>query len=138
MSLAEISRKFIGMPYRLGVVDCFSSILLYMEERGATIPAEFMGVSRADYAAMFQSNPEEAKALMVRFMDSMFPSVEPPFAFAGDILLLRLVRSDKPAFLGIDGGNGNIIAAAESRGICVLHLKNYTIERAWRCRQHSL
>lgn len=138
MSLANISRKFIGLPYQLGVVDCFGSILLYLEECGATIPADFMGVRREDYAAMFQSRPEEAKALMVQFMDAMFPTVDPPFAFAGDVLLLRLVRSDKPAFLGIDGGNGYIIAAAESRGICVLHLKNYTIERAWRCRQQSL
>jgi len=138
MSLASISRKFIGLPYQLGAVDCFSSILIYLAECGIAVPDEYHGVRREDYAALFQDQPEAAKALMVEFMNSMFPTIEPGFAFAGDILLLRLQRSDKPPFLAIDGGNGNIIAAAESRGVCVLPLKNYTIERAWRCRQHSL
>lgn len=138
MSLAEISKKFIGMPYHLGVVDCFSAILIYLSECGVTIPAEYKGVRREDYPALFLADPAAAKALMVEFMDSMLPTVEPHFAFAGDILLLRLTRSDKPPFLAIDGGNGHIIAAAESRGIGVSSIKPYNIERGWRCHKHSL
>lgn len=138
MSLAAVSQRFIGRPYQLGVVDCFSAILIYLAECGVTVPAEYKGVRREDYPAMFLDDPAAAKSLMVEFMDSMFPSVPPAFAFAGDILLLRLSRSDKPPFLAIDGGNGHIIAAAESRGIGVSSIKHYTVERAWRCRKHSL
>lgn len=138
MSLAAISRKFIGLPYQLGVVDCFSSILLYLAERGVILPEEYKGVRREDYPALFLAAPDTAKALMVEFMDSALPVVSPSHAFAGDILLLRLQRSDKPPFLAIDGGNGTIIAASESRGVGVTPLRHYTIERAWRCRKQSL
>jgi hypothetical protein len=138
MSLAAISAKFIGLPYQLGAVDCFSAILLYLAERGLAIPDEYQGVKRQDYPALFLSDPIAAKALMVEFMDSTLPLVSPPFAFAGDILLLRLQNSDTPPFLAIDGGNGNIIAASESHGIGVSSIRHYNIERAWRCQQQSL
>ena len=138
MSLASISQKFIGLPYRLGAMDCFSSILLYLEERGLVLPDEYQGVRREDYPALFKASPERAKALMVEFMDATLPVVSGSHACAGDILLLRLINSDKPPFLAIDGGNGSIIAAAESRGVVQLPRKHYAIERAWRCRQRSL
>ncbi|MFA7347268.1 MAG: hypothetical protein WCZ86_05870 [Desulfurivibrionaceae bacterium] len=138
MSLAAITSKFIGKPYLLGGMDCFSSIMLYLHERGVAMPDEYHGVRREDYPALFLADPETAKALMVRLMDDMLSRVDPPFAFAGDILLLRLPTSEKPPFLAIDGGNGNIIAAAESRGVVQLPMKHYVIERAWRCRQRFL
>lgn len=136
MSLARITARFIGLPYRLGVVDCFSAILGYLEERGYPVPEEFEGVDRAGYADLFVASPAEAKALMVRFIDSLLPPLAPAFAVAGDILLLRL--DDSLPFLAIDGGNGAIIAASEARGVGLLPKNIYTVMGAWRCRRQSL
>jgi hypothetical protein len=136
MSLARITARFIGQPYQLGLVDCFSAVLNYIEEMGYTIPPDFEGQTRTSYAALFADHPAEAKALMVRFIDSLLPEVQPAFAFAGDILLLRL--GDSLPFLAIDGGNGTIIAASESRGVGLSSLRKYTVMRAWRCRRQSL
>ncbi len=138
MSLAALTSTFVGRPYQLGHTDCFSAILGYIEARGFQTPQEFEGQTRDSYAALFLSHPTEAKAVMIRLIDSLLPRLEPGMAFAGDILLLRLTGSDKPPFLAIDGGNGHALAAVASRGICQISLRNYTIERVWRCQQQSL
>lgn len=138
MSLAALTSTFVGRPYRLGQTDCFSAILRYIEACGYPTPQEFEGQTRESYADLFLAQPQEAKTVMVRLIDSLLPSLFPAQAFAGDILLLRLTGTDSPPFLAIDGGNGHALAAVESRGICQLSLRNYTIERVWRCQQHSL
>lgn len=137
ISLAALTSTFVGRPYQLGQTDCFSAILGYIEERGYPTPQEFEGQTRDSYAALFLAQPQEAKAVMIRLIDSLLPRLDPAQAFAGDILLLRLTGADKPLFLAIDGGNGHALAAVESRGICQLSLRNYTIERVWRCQQQS-
>ena len=136
MSMARITAGFIGRPYQLGITDCFSAVLEYIASCGYQIPDSFEGVTRDDYADLFEADPGAAKALMVRFVDRLLDEVPPGHAFAGDILLLRL-RGQLP-FLAIDGGNGNIIAASESRGVGVSPRRSYTTERAWRCRRQSL
>lgn len=138
MSLAALTSTFVGRPYRLGRTDCFSAILGYIEACGYPAPREFEGQTRDSYAALFLSQPQEAKAVMVRLIDSLLPSLTPAQAFAGDILLLRLTGTDNQPFLAIDGGNGHALAAVESRGVCQLSLRNYTVERVWRCQQRSL
>lgn len=138
MSLALRTSRFVGRPYRLGVADCFSSILDYIEGCGYQIPREFEGQTRATYAALFLARPAEAKAVMIRFIAALLPEINPSQAFAGDILLLRLAGSGNLPFLAIDGGNGHALAAVQSRGICQIALRNYTIERGWRCQQRSL
>lgn len=146
-SLARISAKFVGQPYQLGAMDCFASILGYLAERGLALPEEFEGQTRATYATLFVEQPQEAKAMMIRLMDSLLPVIEPPKAFAGDILLLRLnahpvhsvYQSPPPLpFLAIDGGNGRVLAATIERGVCQLPRNRYQIVRAWACRQQSL
>lgn len=138
MSLARISAKFIGQPYRLGAMDCFAAILGYLSARGIELPAEFEGQTRATYAVFFTEQPAAAKAMMVRLMDSLLPQVAPTLAFAGDLLLLRLPDSDTLPFLAIDGGSGRVLAATIERGVCQLPRNRYQIQRAWRCRQQSL
>lgn len=137
-SLARISAKFVGQPYQLGAMDCFASILGYLTERGLALPEEFEGQTRESYAAFFVEQPEEAKAVMIRLMDSLLPTVEPHRAFAGDLLLLRLADTDTLPFLTIDGGNGRVLAATIERGVCQLPRNRYQIVRAWACRQQSL
>lgn len=136
MSLARLSAKFVGLPYQLGAMDCFSAILGYIEDRGYHVPQEFEGQTRSSYAALFTAHPQEAKAVMIRLIDTLLPTLSPTMACAGDVLLLRLGTS--LPFLAIDGGNGNAIAATEHRGVTILPRKKYTIERAWRCQQQSL
>jgi len=136
MSLARITAGFVGKPYQLGAVDCFAAILDYLAQLGIELPVDFEGYTRQSYAALYLSDPEAAKAMMIRLIDSLLPKVAPAMVLAGDLLLLRLDGS--LPFLAIDGGNGRVLAATIEHGICQLPRNRYRIIRGWRCRQQSL
>ena len=137
MIFAQLTAKLVGQAYKLGQVDCFSAILQYLEFQGVEIPDEYQGQTRDTYAQFFQDDPVAAKGLMVAFMAECLDEIKPHQAFAGDIMLLTLNDSNALPFLAINGGNGNIIAASESRGVSVTPLKHYTIGRCWRCPRPS-
>lgn len=132
-SLVSITRKLVGRGYILGTNDCFSLILNYLSMNGVTVPDNYEGISRDTYADLFTNDPGKAKKLMVSFLDNLLETVPSAEAFAGDILLL-VVPGELP-FLAINAGNGRVIGAAPSKGVCQLPANKYEIVRVWRCQR---
>ena len=132
MNLSAISTHLVGRGYDLGTMDCFSLTLEYLALRGCKIPEEFMGQTRDTYAALYLSDPQRAKAVMIKFMECYTDEIPVSKCFAGDMVLMSSEGS--LPFLSIDGGNGNCIGATEEFGVRVLPTRAYTIERGFRCR----
>jgi len=92
LRLAELTMKLAGRPYALNEavgLDCFSSICTYLAMRGVEIPEEFEGYSVTDYKDLFLSDPEMAKELMVKLVESLLDEIDPHFSMAGDVLLAK-------------------------------------------------
>lgn len=141
--LAEITRAYVDRPYALGRacsegLDCFSFVYDYMARLGMDLPAEWRGLTLQSYADLYQSDPEEAKRIMVEFIGEHAQEIAPVQAFAGDILLLQLTGTSTLPFLAVHGGQTVCLAASPEFGVRPWDLHNYTIERAWRCRKPSL
>jgi len=130
-TFAELTARLVSRPYRLGEVDCFSTILVYLQARRVPLPAEFEGQTRHTYPDLYKTDPEGAKALAIRFLESVLDEVPPHTAIAGDILVLRLPGN--PPFLAIDGGNGQVVAASVEHGVRPLAKRHYKVERCFRC-----
>ena len=137
---AGITGRLVGRAYALGGCatgcDCFSLVYLYLQELSLELPDEFEGLTLETYAARFEQDPDGAKEVMVRFISSLLPELEPRFAFAGDLLLLRLRGEEDGRFLGIHGGGTNVICATREDGVAVYPLQGYKILRAWKCQRH--
>ena len=131
MNLAKITEYLVGQGYELGKMDCFALTIVYLEMRGVKIPGSFRGYTMESYKDLYIDAPVLAKEIMVDCMASITEEIPVSKAFAGDILLLRYRKS--PHFFGIDGGNGNVLLPFEDKGVRVVPLKQYTIERAYRC-----
>jgi hypothetical protein len=135
LNLARISSRYVSRPYQLGVADCFRVVVEHLTALGIVIPDEFEGVTLATYPALFEANPDEAKAVMVRFLDSVLAPVHPNFALPGDILYLE--TPGKPPFTAILAGNALAISAAPGIGVRPLPLQHYKKLRGWRCQPQS-
>lgn len=137
-NLQEISSKLVGSSYQLcgkDGLDCFSLVKKYLEIRGFKLPAMFKGYGLSNYASLFRTDPTRAKGIMLEFMQSISIEMKPHETFAGDILLVKLKRSNESSFLAIDGGNGVCIVAGETDGVCTVPVKYYDVERVFRCQQ---
>lgn len=132
-SFCRIVGELVNKPYELGKVDCFRSIMEYAESIGVAFPLEFEGQTLESYPDFYREQPQEAKALVVRLFDSLLPEVQPNFSLAGDILLLQF--HDKPPFLAINGGNGNIITASIEYGFKVYLGNRFKRLKGWSCQQ---
>ena len=165
LHLAELTMKLAGRPYALNEavgLDCFSSICTYLAMRGVEIPEEFEGYSVTDYKDLFLSDPEMAKELMVKLVESLLDEIDPHFSMAGDVLLakpkeaesskdqadvvgpLSALRSTLRAlssplyaslFLAIHGGNGSMLGATIERGLVPLPIRAFDVLRAFRVRE---
>lgn len=138
-NLQEISSELVGNSYQLcgeNGLDCFSLIKKYLEIRGFKLPATFKGYGLSNYASLFRTDPARAKDIMLEFMQSISTEMKPYETFAGDVLLIKLKRSNESSFLAIDGGNGICIVASEVDGVCTVSAKYYDIERVFRCQRH--
>ena len=134
--------RLVGRPYALGDqgrgLDCFSSIYAYMAEAGQELPDEYQGLTLQTYADLFRADPARAKTIMCEFMGAVTDEIEPGKARVGDVLLLKCrTKPEAGPALGIHGGGGNVVTSSREHGVTVYKLKNYTIERAWRCRKQS-
>ncbi len=130
--LARATAGLSGQKYELGAMDCFRLIHRYLERRGVEMPKEFRGQTLETYPALFQADPDAAKWLMVEFVDSLLPAVDPVLARPGDVLLLQL--AEQPPFLAIEAGCGEVLAAAPGCGAAKLPARPYKRLRAWRCK----
>lgn len=133
LHLAELTKNLTGRPYALNDprgLDCFSSVREYLIMRGVEIPDEFDGHSVQDYKALFISDPDTAKKLMVKLVESLLDEIRPAFTLAGDILLAKHIDT----FLAINGGNGFMLGATIEVGMVPLPMRAYKILRAFRVR----
>lgn len=131
MSLVKITQKLMEQEYSLGETDCFSTVYHYLQQTGADVPKEWNGLTISTYAGLYLKDPEGAKEIMTEFLNEHLTPVKISRAFAGDILLCNL-RGHPQKFPAIHGGNGNIICVTEDRGVTLMPLRYYTVERAWR------
>lgn len=132
-NFCRIVGDLVNRPYKLGEVDCFRSIMEYVEILGVDFPQEFEGQTLESYPEFYRSHPEEAKALVVKLFDTLLPPVECNRALAGDVLLLKY--RDNPPFLAIHGGNCNVITASEACGFRVYLGNRFVRLKGWSCQQ---
>ncbi|MEG6551907.1 hypothetical protein V6C53_16885 [Desulfocurvibacter africanus] len=139
-SFARLTTGLLGRTYELGRWDCFAIVIRWLEIKGVEIPEQFEGVGRDDYAGLFRRAPEEAKALMLRFLDALLAPCDPRLAQAGDILLVRPLFSEAPAFTVVYAGNGQALSAVEGIGTNKFTLTRYEPVRGWQCprQYHTL
>lgn len=141
----KIAESFSGVPYKLGSdsinvgVDCFSYILLYMENNGVKVPNEWRGFNRDkcgdQYKELFIKDPDRAKKLMVEFVSEFTDDVPINDAMPGDVLLLELRGCKGRNFLGVMTGGGNFYSVIESQGVMMTSLKPYVIKKVFRCHK---
>ena len=138
--LAEISRNLVGVKFKHCSTeknegyDCFTSIVHYLNERGAGISFDtiFEGVS-FDYTAEYEADPHRTMELAHEYIASITEEVKKGFEHPGDILILKTRRKEgAPLHLGIDGGNGLVIVAVRDRDIRVLSKKFFIVKKAYR------
>ncbi|WP_041281518.1 DUF6950 family protein [Desulfocurvibacter africanus] len=139
-SFARLTSELLGREYELGRWDCFALVLHWLELRGVQVPEQFEGVGRDDYAELFRRAPEEAKALMGRFFDTILEPCDPRHVQPGDILLVRPLFSEAPAFTVVYAGNGQALSAVEGIGTNKFTLTRYEPVRGWQCprQYHTL
>jgi hypothetical protein len=125
--------QLVNRPYELGKVDCFRSIWDYLKTIGVEAPDSFEGMTIEEYPEFFKSSPVEAKAMVVRYLDTILPRCEPNMTLAGDLLLIEV--KDHPPFLAINGGNGCILTASERFGFKAYRGFAYTRIGGWSCQQ---
>ena len=138
MRLFEKLKDLVGKPYVLGGhsveegLDCFGFVYCYLERMGIELPTEFEGVSIDKYHEFYLRDPEGAKEVMVRFVDSVLERGDEKSMIAGDVLLLE---TRGRTFLGVYGGNSNVLVAAENYGVVSAPVDLFKIKRVWRCRR---
>jgi hypothetical protein len=133
-SFCRIIGDMVNRPYELGRVDCFRSILEYLEIIGVDVPESFEGQTLASYPDYFKTQPAEAKETAVRLFDSLLPEVNANLTIAGDVLLLQYKGS--PPFLAINGGNGSVVTASVECGFKVYSGSRLDRLKGWTCQAH--
>jgi cell wall-associated NlpC family hydrolase len=142
LRLAKVAAKFVGAPYRLGGrsrnegYDCLSLVLGLAEEWGIRIPEGFEGIEAGTYPAYWESDPESAKAMLIRFAASLGGEVLPHHAFAGDLLVLRPRLQPEIVILGLHAGGDLVLSAFTDLGVALLSLRLFRIEKAVRWARH--
>ena len=117
-SLLEISKNLVGRSYELGRSDCFTLVIDYLRLRGVNIPndVEFKGLTFKNYKDAYLENTDVIDCA-VEFLLQYCKEIKLHECLAGDILLLQNESGTK--YLGIDGGNGNVITAVINQDVVV-------------------
>lgn len=134
-NLAGITSKLVGLEYELGKMDCFMLAVEYLKIRGHEFPESYRGLTLVNYKDLWLRDSKKAKIIMIDFLDRLLQPVHNNKRQPGDLLLTKL--KGYPAALSIDGGNANIVCATEEKGVTVVPLRYYMIERSWSCRKQS-
>ena len=131
LKMAELTSRLIGKKYNLGQHDCLSVIIYFCDAWGITIPDEFEGYTRENYAELYNKDPEATKEVFIKFISALGKSIDPKRAAAGDFLITEY-KKQKSIF--IHGGRGTGISAFTDKEIDVVSLKPYKILKAYRWR----
>ena len=129
ISLVESTANFMGAEYSLGQKDCFGIILDYLDNRGINYPQEYKGLTRESYKELYLKEPEQAKKIMIAYIEDNFKEVDIKENRPGFILLIS--HKDRIS-LAINGGNATAIFATEKMGVIKLPIKYYKLLRVWR------
>jgi cell wall-associated NlpC family hydrolase len=132
---ADIARKYVGSPYKLGGwsresgFDCVSLIVTILNDYGINPPMKFEGLNNKSYAALWTGNKQKAKSVLFRYLLGLGSEVKTCFAFTGDIIF---ISGNGKLTAGIHGGNDLVLSAFTDRGVALANLQAYSIERAIR------
>ena len=138
LRLARRTMELVGKPYALNDeagLDCFSLIVQYLQSYDIEIPDNFNGKSTATYKNYFTVDPVEAKQMMLDLMSSLLIPIDPNYAVAGDILFACPKDKLEQGFLAIHGGNSSMLAATTEKGVTILPMGLYQIQKAFRVRR---
>ncbi len=129
----RIIGDLLNRPYKLGEVDCFRSILEYVESLGVYVPQSFEGQTLETYPDYFRDEPEAAKQTAVRLFNALLIPVDPKLTLPGDVMLLQY--KDNPPFLAINGGNGTVVTASKECGFRSYSGSRFQRLKGWSCQQ---
>jgi len=136
MNLNEITQKYVGCPYKLGGknttegFDCISLIFALANDLGITLSESYGGVTLSSYPELWQSHPEKAKRLLLRFISSLGEAIPVGKAFVGDLLILETENGE--LFVGMHAGHDLILSAFTDIGIALMTTRACTIRSAYR------
>jgi len=136
-NLTSLTMHLIGQKYHLGQIDCFNIIVEYLRHRGATIPDQFKGVTLQSYGSLYKEHPEEARTVMVEFVDSLMKEVNAKRTLPGDVLLLKFRGKTSAPFLAIRAAGGIVVFAEQRYGVMTNTIRHYRVLRAWRWVEQS-
>jgi len=128
--LSRFTKQIVNRKYDLGQCDCFSLILDYLKFQQVDYPDSFKEVTRETYPDLFKSDPDQAKSLMVEFINELLDEKKRAFRSPGDVLLIRLKNSDSLS-LAIDGGNSTAVCVSQELGVMVASIEFYDVLRCW-------
>jgi hypothetical protein len=137
----EIGSQFLDIEYKLGGqsiqegLDCFTLIVEYLKKLGANVSNdyEYNGNTIKSYANSYLKNPIEMIFAAVDFIRSLTEEIRIEHAMAGDILFLKLKKTDSVnGYFGIDLGRNNVLMSSINKGTVVLQKNNFKIFRAFR------
>jgi hypothetical protein len=114
-------QKFIDAPFVLGDKskgwDCLNSLAEFYDSTGKTFPREFKNFNEQNYAEKWKAG--EGKKELREFLLSLGESIDPNYAFDGDLFIFD---GEETAFPGIYLGRGHLLMVFD-KGVKVVTLK---------------
>ena len=135
MNLNAITKKYVGCPYKLGGntceegFDCLSLIFAIASDLNLPIKESYWGVTLSSYSELWQSQPEKAKRLLLRFISSLGKAVPVEKAFVGDLLILD---TGGELLVAMHAGHDLILSAFTDIGVNLISRRPYKVRRAYR------
>ena len=114
-------RQFASGDLNRGV-DCVNLLLGLYEEIGFVMPVEFEGVTREDYANLYQTDRPKANEIWNRFLMSLGTEIGKENFARGDILILKAEGSNELS-MAIALGNGSALVVTERLGCKVIPVR---------------
>ena len=136
MRMVEITKKYVGAPYKLGGqsieegLDCFSLILAITEDLGYEVPNEFGGYTRETYPELYTCDPVKARKIMLKFISSICDKINPCLIRPKDLVILHNNETGN-TFLGMFSGSNMVLTAPET-GVGLFDLSLYNVRGVFR------
>jgi len=148
-SLARITAKYVGAPYKLGGksktegFDCLSLIVALARDFKKEMVQDFKGIKmdqdlkrmiETDYVEVWISDRDKVKQLMFDFVSSLGDPIPPSKAFVGDLLILESKRL-KEITIGIHAGGDLILSAFTNAGVKLAKMSLFNIRAAYKWKE---
>jgi len=135
-TVAEYAHEMRDMKVEVGKFDCARMVVKFLDHV-IKVPRVCEGFTINTYYILYMKDPEKARGLMVRWLESFLVEIDYTEMKPGDIAVLSYNFS--PIFLGIIAGNGKVLVV-DRHGVVSAFIGFYKIERMFRCQQlfHTL